>query len=98
IVSIARGATTHLRWAWPNGVVKILSTPAGATVMRDGSTLGVTPLTLADQPPGEIIYELTMDRYDPLRIVAQVAGGKMLEIAGEFKPEDRIYTVNEIDR
>jgi TonB family protein len=98
VVSISRGATTHLRWAWPNGVVKISSTPEGATVMRDGTALGVTPLTLADQPPGEINYELVMDHYDPVRVAVQVVAGEMLEVGGEFKLEDRIYTINEIDR
>ena len=66
--------------------------------MRDGAVLGVTPLTLADQPPGETNYELVMDHYDPLRLVAQVAGGKISEISGEFKAEDRIYSIDKIDR
>jgi TonB family protein len=98
VVSIARGSTTHLRWSWPNALVKINSTPSGATVTQDGVALGTTPLTLSDQPPGEASYEVTLARFEPLHLVASIESGKTIELAAEFKSEDRLYTVSELDR
>ena len=98
VVSIARGATTHLRWAWPNGVVTIASAPEGATVTRAGTVLGVTPLTLRDQPAGEATYEVNLPRFDPVVLTTQVESGKSVELSAEFKPENRIYAINEVDR
>lgn len=98
IVSITRNATTVLRWEWPNGVVKITSTPPGATVSQDGKALGTTPLSLSDQRPGETRYEVTLDHFEPVALVAQVEGGRALELVADFKPEDRFYTADEVDR
>ena len=98
VVSITRSATTYLKWQWPNGVVKITSTPAGATVMRAGTSLGVTPLTLTDQAPGETRYEETLDHFEPLPLVAHVEGGGTLELSAQFKPEDRVFAINEVDQ
>ena len=98
VVSITRGATTHLRWTWPNGMVKITSSPEGATVTRSGIALGVTPLTLSDQPAGEAQYEITLPRFEPALLTAHIEGGKTSVLTAEFKAENRIFTITEVDR
>jgi TonB family protein len=98
IVSIARGATTYLRWEWPNGVVNITSSPPGATIMQAGTSLGTTPLTLTDQPPGETRYDVTLENYDSIPLVAKVEGGRTLDLQAEFDPQDRIFSIDEVDR
>ena len=44
----------------------IRSDPAGAQVKLNGREVGVTPLSLADQAPGEYQMTLTREGYDPL--------------------------------
>ncbi|MEO6002939.1 MAG: PEGA domain-containing protein [Opitutus sp.] len=98
IVSIARNATTVLRWEWPNGLVKITSTPTAATVLKDGTVIGVTPLSIPDQPAGEVRYTVTLDHYDPVPLVARIEAGHTAELSAQFRPEDRFYTLEEVDR
>jgi TonB family protein len=98
IVSIARNATTHLRWEWPNGGVAITSTPPGASVAQNGVQLGVTPLNLSDQPPGEQAYEVSMPGYDPVLLKANVQGGGTVQLTAEFDPRDRVFSLAEVDR
>lgn len=45
--------------------LKFESTPEGAQVMLNGKESGVTPLNLADQPPGQYLVTLTGTGYDP---------------------------------
>jgi TonB family protein len=98
VVSISRNATTYLRWSWPNALVKINSDPAGAEVIRDGKSLGITPLTLTDQTPGDARYDLALDHFDPVPLTAKLEAGQATSLEVTFKPEDRVFTAQEVDR
>jgi TonB family protein len=96
-ISIAKNETAHLTWTFPNGVAKIESSPAGATVLRDGAKLGVTPLTLTDLPAGDVHYELALENFDSIQVNGRIENGATLGLSGTFRPEDRYYSVNELD-
>lgn len=96
-VTVTRDATVRAAWTFPNGIVKFSSLPAGAAVTRDGTVLGVTPLTLGDQPMGEAHYVLTMDGFEPVALSGRVEGGDTLELSAVFPPEDRIYPLADLD-
>lgn len=96
-VSIAKNQTVHLNWTFPNGVVKLESTPAGATVLREGTKLGVTPLTVGDVPSGDVKYQLVLENYDPVFVDGRIENGATLELSAQFRPEDRYYSVGELD-
>jgi outer membrane biosynthesis protein TonB len=97
-VSVGRNATATAAWKYPNGKITIVSTPAGATVTRDGQRLGATPLTLADQPPGDVDFEVSLAGFDPATVHGRVDGGKSLELNAKLLSVDRIMGMNEIDQ
>jgi len=97
-ISVTKNQTSRVSWTFPNGVAKINSTPSGATVLRDGAKLGVTPLTVGDLPAGEVHYELALENYDPVAVSGRIEDGATLELDAQFRPEDRYYSVKELDR
>lgn len=96
-VSITRNATSRAAWSFPSGHVEITTTPAGVNVTRDGTPLGVTPLTLRE-PPGPVRYVLTFAGYDPVTLSGEVEGGGTLPLAATFAPTDRIFSMAELDQ
>jgi len=78
-------------------VVKVSSEPAGATITRNGSRVGVTPLTLSDQTPGEVRYEVNLAGYEPATLMGRVESGKMLSLSVPLLSVDRIASMAELD-
>lgn len=60
------------------GVVEITSDPSGVRVMQGSKELGVTPLTLPEVKPGEVLYVLSKDDFNPEVVKGEVIGGQKL--------------------
>ena len=97
-VTIVRDSTAHVKGMFPNGIVKISSKPAGAVVTRDGARLGVTPLTLNDQQPGEATYQLNLSGYATEQLTGRIVGGQVLEFAPPLELYDHLSKLSELDQ
>jgi cell division protein FtsN len=97
-VTVGRNATANVSWTFPNGVVRITSEPAGATVTRNGQRIGVTPLTLPDQQPGNVRYELSLANYEPATLSGRVESGKALNLNIPLLSVDRLVSLSELDK
>jgi hypothetical protein len=89
-VTIERGATASVATTFQGGTVMLNSSPTGATVIQGGLLLGKTPLALADVPPRDVTYELSVPGYEPLKVDGTVAGGRQLELNGRLLKLDRL--------
>jgi hypothetical protein len=96
-VTVARNGTAKVAWTFQNGVVKINSTPEGATVTRNNTRIGVTPLTLADQNPGDVRFELNLAGHEPATLSGRVESGKTLSLAISLLSVDRLANLAELD-
>jgi hypothetical protein len=65
--------------------VAITSEPAGATVTADGKELGVTPLALAELPPGPVKFALAAKGYDTGSVGATIEPGVEAALHGDLK-------------
>jgi hypothetical protein len=96
-VSVGRDTTVRAACAFRTGIVKLTTTPAGAAVTQGGVSLGVTPLTLLEQNPGEVTYELTLAGHDAEIVEARIQSGQVLAIARSLEPEDRLVRLTDTD-
>jgi TonB family protein len=97
-VTVSHDAPTQLSWKFTNGNVLITSTPSGATVTTsDGRTLGVTPVTVSDVPPGDVTYQLTLDGFDPATVSGKIEGGKTNTLDTTLLSVDRLAKPSELD-
>jgi eukaryotic-like serine/threonine-protein kinase len=71
-VEIKRGEVAIKNFEFANGSVKIISAPAGATVLQGTTELGATPLLLDDVHPGEVSYELRLGGFKPSEVHGKV--------------------------
>ena len=97
-VTIVRDSTAHIKGVFPNGIVKINSKPAGGVVTRDGVRLGVTPLVLNDQLPGDAAYTISLTGYAPEPISGHIVGGQTLEFSPALEPYDHLSKLSELDQ
>jgi hypothetical protein len=98
-VTVARTGTARVNWSLPTGLLRVTSTPAGATIQRNGQPVGTTPLELKEQPTGAVEFELRRPEYDlPVVLKGEILPGEVLELNGAFSPADRIYGPGEFDR
>lgn len=95
-VTVTRGETTRAVTTFESGAVTITSTPAGATVTRDGLEVGTTPLTLRDIPARDLTYELRANGYEPLKVSGKVGAGRELKLDGTLLHLDRLATEAEL--
>lgn len=96
-VTVARNGTAKVAWTFQNGVVKISTTPEGATVTRNNTRIGVTPLTLADQNPGDVRFELNLAGHEPATLSGRVESGKTLSLSIPLLSVDRLANLAELD-
>lgn len=59
------------------GVIKIDSTPSGASVAIDGEIYGNTPITIINVDPGTYAYTITLEGYDPYQGTLTVEVGEL---------------------
>ena len=67
------------------GSITLNTQPAGAEVLRDGVSLGTTPLT-TDLPPGRYEVELKLPGYEPQRRTFSVGPSESAVIDAELSP------------
>ncbi|MBL9188588.1 MAG: PEGA domain-containing protein [Opitutaceae bacterium] len=97
-VTVGRDSTVRAACAFRTGIVKLTTTPAGAAVSLAGVAVGVTPLTLAEQNPGAVTFELTLAGHDPETVEARIESGQILNISRTLEPEDRIVRLTDADQ
>jgi hypothetical protein len=95
-VAIAADATASVATTFQPGMVRIDSSPAGATVLERGVLLGRTPLVLVDVPPRDLDYELRAPGFEPLRMRGKVVAGQRLDLNGTLLNLDRLVSVDEV--
>ena len=69
------------------GSLYVDSRPRGASVLVDGKSVGVTPLSLADVPAGSHVVRIEMEGKRPWTSTALVTAGKRTPVTGSL--EDR---------
>jgi serine/threonine-protein kinase len=69
------------------GSLYVDSRPRGASVIVDGKSVGVTPLSLADVPAGSHVVRIEMEGKKPWTSTTLVAAGKRTPVTGSL--EDR---------
>ncbi len=57
------------------GVVKVVTTPAGANVYRDGLLVGITPTEIKNLDPGQITIRVESEGFAPVQKVVNVLPG-----------------------
>jgi len=82
---VARNELRQVFFDFIGGDVTITSTPPGATIFRDKEQLGVTPLPIKDQPPGEVKYTLTLAGYDTATVQGSIQPGQPLALSEALK-------------
>ena len=96
LVNVAKRATTNVGTAFKSGAVMLTSTPAGATVSRNGQVIGITPLSVSNIPPQSVSYELTLAGYDPVVVSGEIVEGQQLALDARLLSVDRIASSHEI--
>ena len=97
-VTILRDVTAHVKGMFPNGIVRINSKPAGAIVTRDGVRVGLTPITLNDQQPGEVSFSVGLAGYAPDVLTGRVVGGQALEFNSQLELYDQLSKLSDLDQ
>ena len=85
-VTVENHREVSTRFEFGFGSVKITSAPSGATVIRDGTELGRTPLLLEEIKPGAVEYEL------------RLAGSKSARVQGTVQPEQQIFLAARLEQ
>ena len=96
-VVIVHNRAAQISSKFSGGSVTITSTPAGASVTRNGLALGVTPLTREDVQPGEASYTLEVQGYIPVDVTGRVEPEKTLRLDATLISVDRIAWSSDLD-
>ncbi len=99
---VARNSLVESAAAFVTGTCVITSEPAGATIISGGKTIGTTPLTVPDLPPGPETAELRLTGYQPATLSGIVAARSELRLNAVLErprtPEaGRATTLPELD-
>ncbi len=96
-LSVERNGTAKANGTFQGGTVVINSTPNGASVMRDQTQIGTTPLTLNDAIPGDVSYTLQLRGLESATVSGHVDAGKTLTLTGTLLDADRVMKLSELD-
>ncbi|HEU5081623.1 MAG TPA: TonB family protein [Opitutaceae bacterium] len=96
-VSIERNNVAKAHGTFVGGTIVINSTPSGATVLRDGNSVGTTPLTLNDVTPGDVTFTISQRGYDNATVSGKVESGKTLTLNGTLLDPERVMKLSELD-
>jgi serine/threonine protein kinase len=86
-VTVKKDAELKEVFAFRPGLVEITSEPSGAKVMAGNKELGVTPLALPDIQPGEVLYVLLKDDFNPEVVKGEVMAGQKLSLNKQLTKE-----------
>ncbi|WP_373838938.1 PEGA domain-containing protein [Methanospirillum sp.] len=68
------------------GSLQVSSEPAAANVLLNGTTVGVTPVTISDLPPGPVMVTLTLSGYQDWNGETSVMIGQTVPVFGALAP------------
>lgn len=98
VITVAANKTAQTSWTVASGVVQIASVPSGAAVLRNGVKIGVTPLTLTDEAPGNVSFDLTLPAHTPAHVSGTVERGQVLVMSRTLDSLEHIASLNELDQ
>jgi hypothetical protein len=93
--AIEKGSSTDVKTAYVDGSLELASDPTGASVNKDGSFLGTTPLVLHDLTPKVAEFVLTLPGYDSTPISCQIPEGNTLKYSAQLLRKDRVFNPTE---
>ena len=96
-VTVEHGKPAPVAWKYVGGTVTITTVPAGARVTRNDKVLGVTPLTLTDQEPGDVSFALDLASFISTTVDGKIEAEKTLTLSANLGAEDRIVPLRELD-
>ncbi len=83
--TVERDREAAVNFDFGNGSVKITSAPGGATVVRDGTELGQTPLLIEEVKPGNVAYELRLTGYKAATVGGTVTPKRQAFLAARLE-------------
>ena len=95
-VTIEKATKSSIDTKYLDGSLDLSSEPSGASVSKDGSFLGTTPLSLHDLTPKMAKFDLTLPGYDPTPISCQIPEGETLKYSAQLLRKDRIFNPSEV--
>ncbi len=95
-VSVKKGFKSPVDTKYVDGSLELTSEPSGATVSKDGTFLGTTPLTLHDLTPKTESFDLTLPGYDPTPVSCEIPEGQSLKFSAQLLRKDRVFKANEV--
>jgi TonB family protein len=95
-VSVKKGFTSPVDTKYVDGSLELTSEPSGATVSKDGTFLGTTPLTLHDLTPKTASFDLTLPGYDPTPVSCEIPEGQSLKYSAQLLRKDRVFKPTEV--
>jgi TonB family protein len=95
-VSVQKGAKSTVDTKYANGSLELTSDPSGASVSKDGSFIGTTPLTLHDMTPKTANFDLTLPGYDSTPVSCDIPEGQTLRFSAQLLRKDRVFKPAEV--
>jgi TonB family protein len=95
-VSVAKGSKSRAETKYVDGSLELTSEPSGASVNKDGSFLGTTPLVIHDLTPKVASFDLTLPGYDSTPVSCEIPEGQTLKFSAHLLRKDRVFTASEV--
>ncbi len=95
-VSVKKGIKSPVDTKYVDGSLELTSEPSGATVSKDGTFLGTTPLILHDLTPKTESFDLTLPGYDPTPVSCEIPEGQSLKYSAQLLRKDRVFKPSEV--
>ncbi len=86
--------TNHL-FTFRYGTVRLISTPPGAAVVRNGKEVGKTPFTLERIPVGDISVDLRLAGYVATNFLLRIIEGATADLAAKLISEKYLQAMKE---
>ncbi len=81
--------STRIDFQFPYGLVGIRSQPAGATVLRKGVVVGMTPADdrslIIPAPPGPVTYGIKLEQYELTELAGVVVPSETIQLSAQLQ-------------
>jgi TonB family protein len=94
--TVVTGAKARAETNYVDGSLELTSDPSGASVSKDGSFLGTTPLVIHDLTPKVATFALTLPGYDSTPVSCEIPEGQTLKFSAHLLRRDRVFTASEV--
>ena len=95
-VTVVTGAKARAETQYVDGSLELTSDPSGASVSKDDSFLGTTPLVIHDLTPKVASFALTLPGYDSTPVSCEIPEGQTLKFSAHLLRRDRVFTTIEV--